>query len=222
LEFQNTQNRRLLCLGGSFNPVHVGHLICARFAAERAGFGGVRLVVAQVNPHKLGPADAADLAPADDRLSMCQAVAAGDPFFTVDARELARPGPSYTLETARSLLADGSEPGPRVAWLIGTDHLPRLHGWHGFADGGLSDVVEFVVMRRAGHPVDLGPLDPRVRAIAERSVEVPQIEVSSTLVRRRVRAGRSVAHLTPPDVVGHIERGGLYRGPAAEPPGSRQ
>lgn len=193
--------RRYLTLGGSFNPIHVGHLICARSAAEKAGFTGVRLMVAGANPHKAS----ADLAAAADRLAMCQLAVAGDPFYVVDSREVRRSGPSFTFDTAAEL---ASETRQKVAWLVGTDLLSRLHTWHRFNE--LIDVVDFIVMRRAGHTLDLDDLDSKARTLAVRGFRVPSVEISSTEVRQRVRQGISVEHWVPPGVARFIADRGIY------------
>ena len=196
------RQKQRLCLGGSFNPIHVGHLICARIAAEQAGYGGVRLIPTGTNPHK----GTADLAAAADRVTLCQLAVAGDPFFVVDDREARRPGPSYTFDTAAELAA---ETGGRVAWLVGTDLLARLHTWHRFDE--LLEQTDMVVMRRAGHPIERAGLDPRVARLAEAAVVVPAIELSATMLRARIRNGLPLDHFLPPAVARHIESHGLYR-----------
>lgn len=193
-----------LCFGGSFNPIHVGHVLCARFAAEAAGFDGVRLLPTAANPHKPD----ANLASNEIRLSMLRAAVAGDPFFVVDPVETRRGGVSYTFDTASQLI-DAGEPAP-ITWLIGADLPPRLHTWHRFDD--LMNIVTFLVMNRAGQTVTLADCDPRVRKIIARIVEVPQIEISSTLVRQRVAAGKPIDGLVHPAVQRLIETHGLYRG----------
>jgi nicotinate-nucleotide adenylyltransferase len=193
-----------LCLGGSFNPIHLGHLICSRAVAERCGYAGVRLIPAATNPHKA----ATDLAETRHRLAMCQAAVAGDPFFLVDPIELNREGPSYTFDTVTQLLASGAEPGPKVAWLVGADHLGRLHAWHRFAE--LIERVDFVVMQRAGEPIDLEGMDGRVKTLALQMVRAPQIEISSTALRHRVRAGMPIRNLVPPEVARYIADHRLY------------
>jgi nicotinate-nucleotide adenylyltransferase len=197
---------RMLCLGGSFNPIHVGHLICARFAAEFAGFDGVKLLPTAANPHK--SAANAQLAAADLRIDMLRAATQGDPFFLVDPSETRRPGPSFTFDTARHLI-DAGEPTP-ITFLVGTDLLPRLHTWHRFDE--LIDIARFVVMKRAGDLIDHNALDDRVRLICSQLVNVPQIEISSTLIRARVAAGKPIDGLVHPAVQKIIEVNGLYRG----------
>ena len=198
---------RSLCVGGSFNPPHVGHLVCARFAAEAAGLDRVRMIVSARPPHKPGDADVID---ASTRLDLCRAAVAGDDLFRVDDREIRRDGPSYTADTARELIDSGEEPRP-VSWLIGADLLSSLTTWHE-SDLLLSgDLVRFVVMRRGGYEIDWPALPPAVRGLEAAVVDVPGIEVSATLVRRRVREGRGVRDLVPPAVAEMIEARGLYR-----------
>lgn len=193
---------RRLCLGGSFNPIHLGHVICARFAAEAAGFEGVRLIPSAANPHKPD----ANLAPADVRLSMITAAVGNDPSFLVDPIETRRGGMSFTFDTASALL-DAGEAKP-VSWLIGTDLLPRLHTWHRFDD--LISIVTFVMMQRPGQQPDFQNLHPAVRAMCTKVVEVPQIQISSTLIRSRVASGKSITGLVHPAVEKLIRNHSLY------------
>ena len=196
---------RTLCFGGSFNPVHHGHLLAARAAAEAAGFDRVRLIVAGDPPHK---PESADLAPAADRVEMCRLAVTGDPFFEVDDRETRRDGPSYTATTAEEF-------GPPVDWLIGADLLASLPRWHRAAEL-LSDpptLVRFVVMARGGYEIDWPNLPAAVRHLRANAVTVPRVEVSATHLRQRLAAGLSVRYLTPDRVVPVAAR--LY---AAQPP----
>jgi nicotinate-nucleotide adenylyltransferase len=137
---------------------------------------------------------------------MCRLAVAGDPFFAVDDREARRPGTSYTFDTAAELAA---ETGRRVAWLIGTDLLARLHSWHRFDE--LVEAVDLVVMRRAGHPIPLEGLHPRVAALAEKAVVVPAIEISATMIRTRIAAGLPVADLVSAAVARYVANDGIYR-----------
>lgn len=194
-------DRQRLCLGGSFDPIHVGHLITARAAAEAVGLRGVRLIPAASNPHKRnGP-----LASAGDRLAMCRLAVDGDPFFVVDPIELDRPPPSYTIDTVTAIAGDS---GVRVPWLIGSDLLARLPTWHRFDE--LLDHAELIVMRRAGHPIELVQLDPRVARLAGRAIDVPAIDVSATAIRAAVAMG-GVATGLPSLVADYIEAHRLYR-----------
>lgn len=195
-------------LGGSFNPIHYAHLICARAAAEAVGADGVALVPAALSPFK--PGDAGMAAPAD-RLSMCRLAVQNDPFFSVCDIEILRMPPSFTFDTATALL-DGGHATGKVVWLIGADILPRLHHWHRIDE--LDRVVDFLVMNRAGRTIDFSALHPTTVQLCHRFVEVPEIEISSTIIRERIHQGRSIRHLTHPSVVDYIEQRRLYRADA--------
>jgi nicotinate-nucleotide adenylyltransferase len=204
-------NSRWLCLGGSFNPIHYGHLRCAKAAAELRGFDGVLLIPSAQPPHK---PDLADLAPPDARLAMTRLAAqfmnqtAQDSRirFDVDDLELRRSGPSYTIDTADQLLRRG---WPEVWWLIGADMLNYLPKWHQ-ADK-LLDIARFLVMARPGFQFEWDSLPPPFQRLRENVVPVPAIDISSTDIRRRIREGRSIEGLTPPPVVEYIRENGLYR-----------
>ena len=202
---QSLATGRTLCFGGSFNPIHVGHLICARQAAEVGGFNRIRLIPTAANPHKVENGSV-DVAAAAERLAMCRMAVVGDPFFEVDPIEVERSGNSYTFDTAAKFIARG-EKSP-IDWLIGTDILSRLHTWHRFDE--LLGIVEFVVMRRAAEPYELENLDPRVQNLVARIVEVPQVEASATAIRQRVCAGKPIDHWVPASVARHIANGRLY------------
>ncbi|HEX8912931.1 MAG TPA: nicotinate (nicotinamide) nucleotide adenylyltransferase [Humisphaera sp.] len=194
---------RTLCFGGSFNPIHHGHLLVARAAAEAAGFGQILLIPSAQPPHKpAGP----DLASASDRLTMCQLAVQGMAGFTVSDLELKRATPSYTLETARLLRQSGL---PEVAWLIGADTVPQLRKWH--QPEQLLKEVQFVVVRRPGTDMDWSAVEPPYRHLKDHVVDAPLIDVSATEIRNRVRAGKPIDFFTPPAVVEYIRDRGLYR-----------
>src|SRR5206468_11336015 len=114
---------RTLCFGGTFNPIRHGHLICARAAAEGAGFDRV-LLIPSANPPLRGQEQ--DLISATDRLTMCQLAVDKLPFFAVSDLELSRSEPSYTIDTARMLRLQGHH---NVNFLIGVDNVAQLHLW---------------------------------------------------------------------------------------------
>jgi nicotinate-nucleotide adenylyltransferase len=194
---------RKVCLGGSFNPIHHGHLLCARAAAEALGIKKVVLIPAAVSPHKI---EDKSRAPAADRLEMCRLAIQGSPDFELDDREISRPGPSYTIDTVRQLRQAGWK---EVIWLIGADLLSSLPKWHE-SDALLAE-VRFVLMARPGWSFDVSALPPKFAALVQNVVEVPQIDIASTDIRRRVRLGLPIDFLTPPAVVRYIQDRGLYR-----------
>ncbi|HTW95490.1 MAG TPA: nicotinate (nicotinamide) nucleotide adenylyltransferase [Tepidisphaeraceae bacterium] len=180
-----------ICLGGTFNPIHYGHLICARTAAEAIG-ANIVLVPCSLPPHK---PDAADLASAEDRLQMCRLAIQGVDGFEIDDLEIRRGGISYTIDTVRELKSRG---WPHVHWLIGTDQAATLPTWHRSQE--LLSEVQFVVMTRTGN-------NPAWQG----AVRVPDIDISATQIRRRVAAGLPIDFLTPPAVVDFIRRRGLWK-----------
>jgi nicotinate-nucleotide adenylyltransferase len=193
---------RRVWFGGSFDPIHHGHLITARAVAESAGFDRVVLVPNNQSPLKLL---ATDRATPGDRLEMCRLAVTGDPLFEVDDLELRRDPPSYTCDTVVEL---GSKMNDRVTWLIGSDSVPNLPGWHRWQE--LLSVARFLVMGRPGDAVDWSALPPEVATLRSAVVPTPLIQISSTDIRQRVKAGRSVRNLVPPAVGEYIRRRGLY------------
>ena len=198
---------RRLCFGGSFNPIHHGHLLCARAAAETAGYDQVVLIPSRQPPHKQGDADIADAA---DRLAMCRLAIEGDPLFAVDELELQRPGPSYTIDTIRLLRQRGEE---NIAWLIGADMARYLPHWHEAVP--LLSEVQFVLMARPGWSFDWLTMPAEYRHLEQHVVPAPLIEISSTDIRQRVHDGRSIIYMTPPAVVDFIRTRGVYRAAAS-------
>jgi nicotinate-nucleotide adenylyltransferase len=193
----------VLYFGGSFNPIHHGHLICARAVAEARGYERVVLMPSSLPPHK---PDSADLAAPKDRLEMCQLATAGSTLFRVSDQELKRTGPSYTIDTVRELGRAGLG---KVHWLIGADMLLYLPKWHQPLE--LMKEAELIVMARPGWTIDWQTLPPEYQKLQANVVEAPLIEISAGEVRRRVAEGRSIEYLTPPAVCRYIGDRSLYR-----------
>ena len=194
---------RRLCFGGSFNPIHHGHLISARAVAEAKGYDRVILIPSAVPPHK---PDAKELADPPHRLEMCRLAVAGDVLFQVEDLELTRPGPSYTLDTARELRRRGWD---HVDWLIGADMVPGLSNWHRPQD--LLKEVTFLVIRRPGYDTARDAVSRLAQELPAQILDTPQVDISGTLIRRRLAAGLSIRYLTPDRVIDYITRHGLYR-----------
>lgn len=192
-----------LYFGGSFNPLHVGHLLVAQAVAEAGGFDRVVLVPSAQPPHKRA---AADMAEPVDRLKMCQLVAEADPLFEVSAIELGRQAPSYTIDTVRSLKMGGEG---EVNWLIGADALHDLPKW--MRAGELIRETRFWVARRPGFTIDWDRLPDMLEPLKERVVEAPLLDISATHMRQRVAAGRTIRYYVPAEVEQFIAQRGLYR-----------
>jgi nicotinate-nucleotide adenylyltransferase len=192
-----------LCFGGSFNPIHHGHLICARAVAEAIGCDQITLIPSGQPPHK---PNHDDMAAADQRLAMCACAIRNDGLFSIDDIEMRQNGLSYTLYTVRLLRKRGQS---TVRWLIGADMLNYLPQWH--EPLTLLKEVEFVIMARPGFQFDWGKLPEAYQPLRQNVVEAPCIDISSTQIRERVRAGRSVHFLTPAAVADYIHHHRLYR-----------
>jgi nicotinate-nucleotide adenylyltransferase len=195
--------REKVCFGGTFNPIHHGHLICARAAAEAVGAKTVVVFPAGSPAHKAGEEQ---VAPANDRLEMCRLALSARTGFELDDREIKRSGPTYTIDTATQLKRQG---WTEVRWIIGADMVNFLPRWH--KTDQLLEVVRFIVMARPGWTFDWDRLPKAVQRLRENVVEVPQIDISATEIRRRVKAGLPIDYLCPPEICRYIEERGLYR-----------
>lgn len=201
---------RVLCFGGSFNPIHLGHLTVSRAVARTKAFDRVRLIVSADPPHKPRQSGrVVDLAEANDRFTMCRLAVADDPLFQVDDLELHRTGPSYTLHTVQELRQrDGLSPNDPIYWLIGADSVSQLPTWYQATT--LVEEVEFVVVARPGFRVDWGSLPEAFQKLERAVVEAPLVDVNATEIRRRVKAGESIEGLTTREVAEYIRGRGLY------------
>lgn len=194
-------------LGGSFDPVHEGHLYIAQAAADRFGLARVVLVPARAPPHKLDKT----LAPGADRLALLELACADDPRLQPSDLELLREGPSFSVDTAEQLLA-ALPVGTRLLAVVGADTLADLPNWHRI--GELAQRVTFCAVTRPGTPLETEPLlqalgAGAVAAIREHLLELPPHPASSTAVRAALAAGRDPEHVSPA-VLAELRRRGLY------------
>ena len=183
--------RRLGIYGGSFDPIHHGHLILAREAREQLGLDTVLFVPAAMSPFKNAPAAAAA-----DRLAMLEAGIANEPGFAIDPMELHRAPPSYTIDTVEAIRK--REGDAELFYLLGQDNVADLPKWHRFDD--LAKLVQFVVLDRAGTPAS----HPYI--VVQR-----KIDISATEIRNRVASRRSIRYLVPEAVENVIRSRGLYQ-----------
>jgi nicotinate-nucleotide adenylyltransferase len=210
---------RTAVLGGTFNPIHYGHLLLADEILEILGLDRVLFVPAAVPPHK----SSRGLAPARDRQAMVELATASHPRFEVSDLELRRTGPSYTVDTLEAL----ARPGEELFLIVGSETFLDLLSWR--EPRRVAALARLVVVPRTGSAFDPesaaaqkvlreiggetfvrvagGPLDPRGVLL----VHATSLPVSASDLRRRVREGASLAYRLPEAVVAYIRERGLYR-----------
>jgi nicotinate-nucleotide adenylyltransferase len=193
---------RLGIFGGTFDPPHIGHLLAASDAYEALALDRLLFVPAAVHPFKTG----AVLASPEQRLRMVELMVGDDPRFAVDPIEIDRKGLSFTVDTLAALRA--RQPGARYFFLIGEDLVEQIATWR--EPQRIAELAEVVVLSRgdgpdaemrsagAGHPVPLARIATR------------RVDVSSTEIRERIRAGKRIHGFVTEAVAGFIEATGLY------------
>lgn len=201
---------RIGIFGGSFNPIHVAHLIVAERVREECGLERVLFIPSAQPPHK----PERRMAPADDRLHMVRLAIAENSAFEADPLELRRSGPSYTLTTVREL-SERADENDIFHLLLGADSVLDLKNWW-HADE-LAHAVDIIAFNRPGHPLESRWEElvdefgrEWARRVRESRVTVPQLDISATAIRERLRKGLSVRYLVPEAVRRHINQRGLY------------
>jgi nicotinate-nucleotide adenylyltransferase len=183
--------KKIAIYGGTFDPIHHGHLILARGALEILNLDQIIFVPAAMSPLK----KTAPIASGELRVAMLEAAVEGDRDFSVDDCELRRPPPSYTIDTVEEVRRRHADAA--IYCLIGEDNVEGLKKWRHFAD--LERIVEFTVLDRSGAP-----------ATHPYRVIHRKIDISATEIRRRVAAGRSIRYFVPAAVEEIIRREKLY------------
>jgi nicotinate-nucleotide adenylyltransferase len=201
-------------IGGTFDPVHRGHLQIARTCLAALELDRVELVPCFLPPHKSRPG----LTPAPLRLAMVALACAGDPRLVPSAREILRGGRSFTVDTLREMRAEA--PGDELFFLMGADSLEELDTW--IQPEEITRLARVVALNRPGHDLGRAPGFLRGRVVpAGRdagapgevwTLEMPPLAVSSTEVRETVARGEAPSELVPAEVAEYIEKCGLYRG----------
>jgi nicotinate-nucleotide adenylyltransferase len=209
--------------GGTFDPIHHGHLRLAEEVAESAKLGEVRFMPSGTPPHRTRPG-----ADATDRVAMARLAVAGNPRFSVDDRETRRAGPGYTVDTLTELRSELGVSRP-LALLLGADAFLELATWHRWR--ALFDLAHIVVAYRPGFPIDTWQArmpEPLAHEYAARHMHQPLavhlapaggiaavsmtgLDISATFVRNAVAAGASARYLLPDSVLDYIQSRGLYR-----------
>jgi nicotinate-nucleotide adenylyltransferase len=192
-------------LGGTFNPPHVGHMLCAQEALTGLGLDRVLLVPVHTPPHK----ELEDEPGVEHRLALCRLAAAGAERIEVSSLEADQPGPSFTIDTLRKL--HERDPGNELTFILGADQASGLPGWR--EPAAILELAELGVAGREG----LRDSDVRERlqelpgaAARVRFFSMPRIDVSSSMIRARVADGRPLRWLVPDAVAEYIAEHGLY------------
>jgi nicotinate-nucleotide adenylyltransferase len=192
---------RLGLFGGTFDPIHLGHLILAETCREAAGLDRVWFVVAGAPPHKPG-----DRTAVADRLEMARIAVAGHSSFEVSEIEAKAPGPHYSFQTVEAIQQE--RPGDELFFLIGADSLAELPSWR--QPERIAALATIVVVNRPGAAATAIPdLGSQARSIIP--VIMPSIGIASHDLRRRVAEGRSIRYLVPRGVEAYIQAQSLYR-----------
>ena len=203
------QERIVALFGGTFDPIHIGHVNVASAAGEHIGAEKIVFVPAKHSPLKAFSPEADD----EDRFEMIRLAIADNSRFDISDYELKKQGPNYTLDTVRyfrNRLSDNIQ----IYWLIGADSLEDLPHWHGVTD--LIDECNLTVMYRGGFkPPDFWKFEPiwgkqRVKKLLQNVIKTPLIDISSTEIRRRLATGKDISDMVCPEVLQYIHKHGLY------------
>ncbi|MFA0756452.1 MAG: hypothetical protein YPKNTGVA_001973 [Candidatus Fervidibacter sp.] len=190
-------------MGGTFDPIHYGHLVAAEEARHRFGLACVMFVPCGQPPHKKTYA----VTPAEHRYAMTLLATASNPHFVVSRLEIDRPGPSYSVDTVRLLRQQF--PDAELFFITGADAVLEILTWKDSDE--LIGLCRFIAVTRPGY--DLQQLERLPAHYLERimPLAIPGVDISSTLIRERVRRGEPIRYLTPDAVCDYIAKHGLYR-----------
>jgi len=200
-------------LGGTFDPIHLGHLALARAARSSLALDEVLFIPAARPPHKIGR----PITPAADRLAMVELAIQDEPGTAVSRIELDRPGPSYTVDTVASLLEEAARDDGQIdlTVILSAESFADLPDWH--AANRLVELATIAVAPRPGHPL------PEPTALADRLpgivgrlavIHATLPDISASTIRELVAAGRPIDHLVAPRVAAYIKEHDLYREPS--------
>ena len=191
---------RIGVFGGTFDPVHNGHLVAASEVAHALALAEVIFVPTGQPWQK----EDRDLAAAEDRYLMTVIATASDSLFSASRVDIDRPGETYTIDTLRDLRAERG-PAAEFFFIMGADALSGVSTWHNTEN--LFSMAHFVGCTRPGHSIDANGLGSQGFTL----IEIPALEISSTACRERVRAGRPIRYLVPDGVIQYISKRNLYR-----------
>ncbi|MCA1292911.1 nicotinate-nucleotide adenylyltransferase [Paenibacillus sp. alder61] len=191
---------RVGIMGGAFDPVHLGHLLAAEAAREQYGLEEVWFMPSHIPPHKHQAGVSGK-----QRLEMVEAATRANPAFKPLDIELRRGGVSYTVDTIRELRRE--HPDLDLYFIIGADMVNYLPKWEGIEE--LTGMLKFIGLQRPGSFLELDALPDHIQQ-AVHLADMPLVDISSSLVRKRLASGKSVRYMVPDEVHEYIVRSGLY------------
>ena len=196
---------RVGILGGTFDPIHYGHLIIAEAALDQLGLDQVEFLPANDPPHK----PEGSVSTPRHRVAMVEAAIRSVDYFALNCIEMEREGPSYTADTLTQLAQ--SRPDDQFWFIIGGDSLRDLPSWR--SPARILDVATLAIIERPGAVYDLDGLDRLIPGLRQRvaPVDAPLIDLSATLLRKRFAAGGSIRFQTPDSVITYMIANNLYR-----------
>ena len=200
-------NGRIGILGGTFDPIHIGHLILAEEAWFQLRLDRIYLAPAGNPPHKRGRR----MAPVEDRLCMAELATADVDYALISRIDADRPGPHYTSDLVR-LLQQQVGPGTDIYFLMGMDSLRDLPTWH--EAQWLVDHARLAALSRHDVELDWEALEAALPGVRSRVtiLDMPELEIASHVIQQRVRNGQPIRHMVPRAVEAYIMKHGLYRG----------
>ncbi|RKD23966.1 nicotinate (nicotinamide) nucleotide adenylyltransferase [Ammoniphilus oxalaticus] len=184
-------------LGGTFDPIHLVHLMIAEQTREEADLDEIWFMPSRIPPHK----DNRHVTPAMDRLEMVKLAIQGAPYFKAISIELDRPGPSYTIKTVEELKQ--KYPQHTFSFIIGGDMIDYLPHWHRIDE--LIKMIQFIGVQRPGAQLTDSPYSKYTRM-----VHIPQMDISSTIIRDKIRNRKTIRYMVPEEVRMYIKGQGLY------------
>ena len=197
--------KKIGIFGGTFDPIHTGHMIVAETIMDEFGLDQVVFIPAAVPPHKLGR----QISPARDRYMMTMLATCSNPRFQVSDMEMHRQGPSYSRDTLAQLIEKhGSD--AEFYFVVGADSVVSLHTWNRIDE--LLGMCHFIGASRPGCMPDMSKIRERFGPLAEKihCLETPELEISSTEIRKRVRQGKTIRYIVPEAVEQYIYKEKLY------------
>lgn len=198
--------KKIGIIGGSYDPIHNGHLQSAEFVYRELGLDKVIFIPAYIAPHKVGM----EYASAVHRYKMTELAVRDYPYFTVSDIELRRSGISYTYDTIMQLKKE--HPDSEIYFIVGADSVPQFNTWHRIYE--LLEEVTFAAVARPGYSEAFNEAIEEYGELGKKKImllNMPEIAVSSTEIRERVKAGLSIDGMLPDGVKEYILANGLYR-----------